>query len=716
MEVNNFKMKNIILLICVITALSIQAQKINWNNVGPFPIEEKGGIIFYNIDGEKCSDILYDKDQDDRYIIRDYNLYPVKKNGLWGCINHEGKQIIPCEYNHQLCPIIIEGEVYIPITNRSTGLRGVLNAYGKTIIPCEYKDIEILEYSYPKKYHLLFVQNVNGKWGAINVKGEIVIPIIYDEPQSGKPSNLGLVFFRKGDKWGGFNENGKNVLPFFFNYSAQQPMFTKQNVIVQTMDKTWFACDKNGNKKKLNMDSQDELYIYPDDNILIAYTPGKGDALFDVASNKYVSGRFYQIKLGYQRKFVADVETTNGFKSFIINDKGQRISSNEYDEVHYLDYGYLEVKKDNRYGVIDYKDRIIVPFEYENSNDINTLTPNLFVVRKNGKAGIVNLNNQIVLDFLYDGIAFDEKTKLIEITKDNKYNFLDNKWNLGTSWVNDRLNREIEKYHYLYSIEKSDVDENIPYNSTKNYDTYVVIIANENYDESNISKVQFANNDGKSFHDYCTNTLGIPLKNIKYIEDATFNQIRYSINWISNIVKVQEKQPNIIFYYSGHGVPDETSRNAFLLPSDGLANDSQSGYSLDLLYKQLGELHTNKTIVFLDACFSGTTREGKMISMDSKGVAIKSRPVQPKGNMVVLSAAQGDETAYPYKKMKHGMFTYFLLKKLQETKGDASLGDLESYINKQVRQNSVVENGKIQTPTVSVSDKMSLIWKSLKLK
>lgn len=709
-------MKNIILLICVITALSIQAQKINWNNVGPFPIEEKGGIIFYNIDGEKCSDILYDKDQDDRYIIRDYNLYPVKKNGLWGCINHEGKQIIPCEYNHELCPIIIEGEVYIPVTNRSTGLWGILNAYGKTIIPCEYKEIEMLKYSYPKMYHLLFVQNVNGKWGAINVKGEIVIPIIYDEPQSGKPSNLGLVFFRKGDKWGGFNEDGKNVLPFIFNYSAQQPMFTKQNVIVQTMDKTWFACDKNGNKKKLNMDSQDELHIYPDDNILIAYTPGKGEALFDVASNKYVSGRFYQIALEYQRKFVALIETTNGYKAFIINDKGQRISSHEYDEIHYLDYGYIEVKKDGKYGVIDYNDRIIIPFEYENFNDINTLTPNLFVVSKNGKAGIVNLNNQIVLDFLYDGIAFDEKTKLIEITKDNKYNFLDNKWNLGTSWVNDRLNREIEKYHYLYSIEKSDVDENIPYNSTKNYDTYVVIIANENYDESNISKVQFAKNDGKSFHDYCTNTLGIPLKNIKYIEDATFNQIRYSINWISNIVKVQEKQPNIIFYYSGHGVPDETSRNAYLLPSDGLANDSQSGYSLDLLYKQLGELHTNKTIVFLDACFSGTTREGKMISMDSKGVAIKSRPVQPKGNMVVLSAAQGDETAYPYKKMKHGMFTYFLLKKLQETKGDASLGDLESYINKQVRQNSVVENGKIQTPTVSVSDKMSLIWKSLKLK
>lgn len=494
-------------------------------------------------------------------------------------------------------------------------------------------------------------------------------------------------------------------------------MFTKQNVIVQTIDKTWFACDKNGKKKKLNIDCQDDLGIYPDDNLLVAYTRRKGEALFDVTSNKYVSGRFYQIALEYQRKFVADVKTTNGFKSFIINDKGQRISSNEYDEVHYLDYGYLEVKKDNRYGVIDYNDRIIVPFEYENSSDINTLTPNLFVVRKNGKAGIVNLNNQIVLDFLYDDVSIDKKTKLLVVSNDNKYNFLDDKWNLARSWVNvnDELNYEIEKYHYLYSIEKSDVDENIPYNSIKNNDTYVVIIANENYDESNISKVQFAKNDGKSFHDYCTNTLGIPLENIKYIEDATLNKIRYGINWISNIVKVQEKQPNVIFYYSGHGVPDETSRNAYLLPSDGLANDFQSGYSLDLLYKQLGELHTNKTIVLLDACFSGTTRDGKMMSMDSKGVAIKSKPVQPKGNMVVLSASQGDETAYPYKKKKHGMFTYFLLKKLQETKGNVSLGELETYLNKKVNQQSFIEIGKFQTPTINVSNSLTEKWKALKI-
>ena len=704
------------LIICTFFVLYVHAQKINWNYVGPFPIEEKGGTIFYNIEGEKCSNILYDKEQDYRYISEDYGIFPVKENGLWGCINHEGKQIIPCEYNSQLWPIMIEGEAYIPVKNRSTGLWGILNAYGKTMIPCEYKEIETLEYSYPKMYHLFFVQKTNGKWGAINTKGEIVIPAIYDEPQSGKPSNLGLVFFRKGDKWGGFNENGKNVLPFIFNYSAQQPMFTSQNVIVQTMDKTWFACDKNGNKKKLNIDSRDELRMYPDDNLLIVSLPHKGDALFDVTSNKYVSDRFYQIFSEYQRKFVAQVKTTNGYKSFIINDKGQRMSSHEYDETHFLNYGYIKVKKNGKYGVIDYNDRIVIPFEYENFHDINDLAPNLFVVRKNGKAGVINSNNQKVVDFLYDGISLDKKTKLLEVAKDNKYCFLDTKCNLATSWVNDELNLEVEKYHYLYSIKKSDVDENIPYNNKKNSDTYVVIIANENYDESNISKVQFAKNDGRVFLDYCTQTLGVPQKNIKYIENATLNKIRSTINWICNIVKTQEaQQTNVIFYYSGHGMPDEASRNVYILPSDGIANDYQSGYSLEMLYKQLGELQTAKTIVLLDACFSGASRDGKMMLADSKGVVIKPKPVQPKGNMVILSASQGDETAYPYKKKKHGMFTYFLLKKLQETNGNVSLGELETYLNKKVSQQSLIEVGKPQHPSTSVSNSLSEKWKVLKI-
>ena len=275
---------------------------------------------------------------------------------------------------------------------------------------------------------------------------------------------------------------------------------------------------------------------------------------------------------------------------------------------------------------------------------------------------------------------------------------------------------ELKLHQYLFSLEKSDVDKNIPNVNINNGKSFVLIIANENYDEAEISKVAYAHNDGNIFMEYCKKVLGVSNQNIKFIKDATINNMRMGLNWLNDRACAFDGQANIIVYYSGHGIPDEKTNQAYLLPSDGIANDYRSAYSISDMYKQLGDMPTKLTTVFLDACFSGTSKEGNMLLKDSKGVTVKSKQALPKGNMVVLSAAQGNETAFSYKKKKHSMFTYFLLKKLQETKGDVSLGDLGTYINKQVRQNSVIENGKMQTPTISVSDNMSLIWNNLKLK
>lgn len=84
--------------------------------------------------------------------------------------------------------------------------------------------------------------------------------------------------------------------------------------------------------------------------------------------------------------------------------------------------------------------------------------------------------------------------------------------------------------------------------------------------------------------------------------------------------------------------------------------------------------------------------------------------------MVIISASQGDETAYPYEMEQHGLFTYFLLKKLQENKGDVTLGELTDYITEQVKRQSVVSNGKLQTPTVAVSPSFQSQWRTFKIK
>ena len=98
-----------------------------------------------------------------------------------------------------------------------------------------------------------------------------------------------------------------------------------------------------------------------------------------------------------------------------------------------------------------------------------------------------------------------------------------------------------------------------------------------------------------------------------------------------------------------------------------------------------------------------------------RGVAIKVKDEIPQGNMVVMTSATGAETAHSFDEMHHGLFTYYLLQKLQETKGDISLGDLSDYVTKMVKRKSVLINQKKQTPTVIPSPKMQSTWREIKL-
>jgi uncharacterized caspase-like protein len=274
----------------------------------------------------------------------------------------------------------------------------------------------------------------------------------------------------------------------------------------------------------------------------------------------------------------------------------------------------------------------------------------------------------------------------------------------------------VERRDHDVKIERaslvSDVDENIPTAHRENNNTFAVIIANENY--QSVASVPFALNDGNIFREYCLKTLGIPEKQVKYVPNATGNQVKAQVRWLQEICNAFENA-QIIFYYAGHGIPDESSRTAYLLPVDGLGTDVSTGYKLDNLYAALGNIPAKNVTVFMDACFSGSNRDDNML-VAARGIAIKAKSGMPQGKMVVFSAAQGDETAYPNNDEKHGMFTYFLLKKLQDTKGDVTLLDLGKFITDNVSKESILINDKSQTPCVTASSLLGTDWHEWKLK
>lgn len=259
----------------------------------------------------------------------------------------------------------------------------------------------------------------------------------------------------------------------------------------------------------------------------------------------------------------------------------------------------------------------------------------------------------------------------------------------------------------------SDIDIDIPITSDTQPNTYALIVSVENYD--NIESVPFANSDSKLFREYCVKTLGVPEDNIIFHNDITKTQLDVYLDQLKGYVSRNNHidKTKVIFYYAGHGIPDEEKRTAHLLLRDGFGNNSKSGVNLGQFYQQLSEIGSQSVYVFLDACFSGHKRDGGMIEA-ARGVAIKQKKEKPTNKMVIFTAAQSDESAYSYQDKQHGLFTYYLLKKFKETQGNISLGELSKYINDEVVKTSIrLNNGKVQTPT---TDSSIVGWEKTKLK
>lgn len=263
-------------------------------------------------------------------------------------------------------------------------------------------------------------------------------------------------------------------------------------------------------------------------------------------------------------------------------------------------------------------------------------------------------------------------------------------------------------------VVKSDVDVYVPQNVSNNNNIHVVIICNEKYTE--LADVLFAEKDGTVFAEYCEKTLSIPHKNISIYKNATYG------NMLGAILKLKElsvaykragQDIDIIFYYCGHGAPDEQTKEAYLIPTDAFMITGEVCLPLERLYRELGELDVNSVTVLLDACFSGATREGGMLA-SVRGIVQAPRQAVPSGNVTVISASSGDQSAAQYDDKGHGLFTYFLLKKLQETKGEVTLGDLYEYLSHNVDIISIRENNKSQSPSVVASPVVNDAWKKWK--
>lgn len=235
---------------------------------------------------------------------------------------------------------------------------------------------------------------------------------------------------------------------------------------------------------------------------------------------------------------------------------------------------------------------------------------------------------------------------------------------------------------------------------------YALAIGNEDYNSLKQKalyepNVDFAVSDAETFAEYAKNILGVPEENIILLKNATYSQMRQNINKISHIAGLYPGQAELYVYYAGHGQIDGNSKECFLIPVDVSTTSPAEGIRLEDLYTTLSESGAKRTIVFLDACYSGVGR----------GIILQPKKTPIKGNMVVMTASSATQKSMPYQEKRHGMFTYFLLRQLKDSFGDITLEDLFQSVKSNVQSNSVWINNMEQTPELLSGPGIAEDWK-----
>jgi hypothetical protein len=265
----------------------------------------------------------------------------------------------------------------------------------------------------------------------------------------------------------------------------------------------------------------------------------------------------------------------------------------------------------------------------------------------------------------------------------------------------------------------AETDKNIPENNNINQNRFALIIGNEDYTKyqngiTGEMNVEFALNDANIFKEYAVKTMGVPADNVILITNATKGQINQKIDLVSKLLVKTGKDAEFIFYYAGHGLPEENTKVPYIIPVDANGKDLQFAISLEDIYNTFAATKAAKMTFFLDACFSGGGRNSGIVA--ARSVRIKPSAATISGNMVVYSACSGEQSALPYKDKQHGIYTYFLLKKLQDTKGNINYDDLYTYLKTSVGLNSLKINQKDQDPGIQISPELGDAWKQWTLK
>lgn len=609
----------------------------SYDSRGWYKIIKDGKIGACNLQGEEIIPPIWD---DVCFVV---TYYEVKNNGKMGIRDLNNNEVIPADKYDEID--------YYQARDYGGYCRVKMNhKYGafyvkdmKEVIPCKYDDIRIFQLAEGWPFCRITLDGKNGCYD-INLQKEIV-PCKYDNICEFEFEDMDVCRIEINHKCGLVDKEGNEIVDCQYD-DMQESGLNYGNYCVVV---------KDGNYGIINREGQE---------------------IISPAKYSYLTLEYYN-----KTPIVALVE------------KGSLIKKGYFDES--ITWHASEYLKKGKCGVVELKTgKEIIPCQYDDIivSDEKLYTFNIggekptiiegYPTAQGGKWGVIDSSNKVVIPADYDApIVF--KDEVAQVLKNGITSMLPHPYkNSSLVFANGIIN--------------NGVDSEIPQTSKSNNETFAFVFANENY--ANFSGADYSINDGKIFAEYCKKTLGLPEHNVRYFEDATYGNFVSAIKKIEDISSVYEGEVTIIVYYSGLGTVDTQTKERYILPSDAAPSSlGNTGYSVQKLIEQLDVLKTKGTYVLLDVPFTGADKKGQALN-ENRGIRIAPKPFASSGSVLVCFSNSDNENSYASPKYGHGLFTYSVLKKLKDCKGNCSWKELLDSSSEWVKKESLQQYGKIQTP------------------
>jgi len=247
-----------------------------------------------------------------------------------------------------------------------------------------------------------------------------------------------------------------------------------------------------------------------------------------------------------------------------------------------------------------------------------------------------------------------------------------------------------------FDSSRSEVDRPA-YKGPEDPNLLALVIGIENYSE--LPEARFAERDAAAMREHLL-AMGFAARNILFLSGERAGRaafVKYIESWLPRNV---ERNSTVFIYFAGHGAPDPEEKQAYLLPYDGdpeyLKN---TGYPLKRLYEELSALKARRVILVLDTCFSGAGGRSVLPKGTRPLVTQVQTSVASLENFVVLRASADNEITSLDQASGHGLFTYHLLKALNEARGGSTISELYQALKPRVEDAARRQN-RSQTPGI----------------